>query len=184
MDKAQDKGANAKKNFADAFCVLARTQSVSKISVMALSKKAGYNRSTFYEHFQDIYELLEYMAQKVLERLEASIDIYVQKGQFASGFVKAFEQLHSDEAAYIETLLKPELVPFYVQRARRALRPLLTRLLGLPDTARTRSVLAYHVAAVTSVISAWIAAGRDLPSAEHAVIIEDLSKAILRHAAD
>ncbi|MDL2225589.1 TetR/AcrR family transcriptional regulator [Eubacteriales bacterium OttesenSCG-928-M02] len=53
-------------------------QSISKISVRALCERAGINRSTFYAHYQDPYDLLRKTEQEVLGDLRR----YVQTLDF------------------------------------------------------------------------------------------------------
>lgn len=42
---------------ADSFRILAQSNSLSKITVQEIAKKAGVSRHTFYYHFRDIYAL-------------------------------------------------------------------------------------------------------------------------------
>lgn len=51
---------------------------ISKISVKLLCEKADINRSTFYAHFQDPYDLLEYTCKEVIE----NINRYMEKQHF------------------------------------------------------------------------------------------------------
>ncbi len=47
---------------------------ISKISVKMLCEKADINRSTFYAHFQDQYDLLEYTYKEVMENIEKHLE--------------------------------------------------------------------------------------------------------------
>ena len=46
---------------ADSFRILAQSNSLSKITVQEIAKKAGVSRHTFYYHFRDIYALTEWI---------------------------------------------------------------------------------------------------------------------------
>lgn len=47
---------------------------ISKISVKMLCELADINRSTFYAHFQDQYDLLEYTCDEVIENIKKHMD--------------------------------------------------------------------------------------------------------------
>lgn len=56
-----------KKNIRDAFLELRRKQSIDEIKVNALCEKAMINKTTFYNHYQDIYELAKELESEVLD---------------------------------------------------------------------------------------------------------------------
>ena len=61
-----------KRTIAEAFLTLARQKAVDKITVKDLVKECHISRQTFYYHFQDLLEVLEWtfqqMTQQTLER--------------------------------------------------------------------------------------------------------------------
>lgn len=56
-----------KKNIRDAFLELRKKHSLDEIKVNALCEKAMVNKTTFYNHYQDIYELSEELEKEVLD---------------------------------------------------------------------------------------------------------------------
>ena len=56
-----------KKNIRDAFLELRKKQSLDEIKVNALCEKAMINKTTFYNHYQDIYELSDELEAEVLD---------------------------------------------------------------------------------------------------------------------
>ena len=61
-----------KENFITSFWQLYQDKPVQKISIRELCATAGYNRTTFYDHFRDIYDLLEQAIYQILEAQELS----------------------------------------------------------------------------------------------------------------
>ncbi len=57
-----------KKNIRDAFVELRKKHSLDEIKVNALCEKAMVNKTTFYNHYQDIYELSDELEAEVLDR--------------------------------------------------------------------------------------------------------------------
>ncbi len=73
MNKQPEITEQTRKNIIHAFCRLYEEKPIEKISVKEVIALAGYNRSTFYEYFADIYELLEYIEDDVIEYIKAGI---------------------------------------------------------------------------------------------------------------
>ncbi|MBQ9479098.1 MAG: TetR family transcriptional regulator [Selenomonadaceae bacterium] len=53
--------------FVEALCRLGKRKSIEKITIKELTDKAGYCRATFYQHFEDIYALLDFVEGLVIE---------------------------------------------------------------------------------------------------------------------
>ncbi len=56
-----------KKNIRDAFLELRKKHSLDEIKVNALCEKAMVNKTTFYNHYQDVYELSDELETEVLD---------------------------------------------------------------------------------------------------------------------
>ncbi len=60
----------------DAFLSLIVRKSVNKITVTEISKLAGISRKTFYDHYLDIYDLVDYLCESaLLSAYENSVDL-------------------------------------------------------------------------------------------------------------
>ena len=58
----------------DALVQLMQTQHISEISVRALCELAGINRSTFYVHFADPFDLLHQIEREVMDNLKSHLE--------------------------------------------------------------------------------------------------------------
>jgi AcrR family transcriptional regulator len=66
--------ANMKRQIAAMFLEMAKKKPVDKITVTDLVEACDISRQTFYYHFQDLLEVIEWLAQQALEKgLEASL---------------------------------------------------------------------------------------------------------------
>lgn len=61
---------NTRNAIRGAFLRLLGEKPVGKITVSLLCEQAGVNRSTFYMHYRDVYELLEGMKEELLEKID------------------------------------------------------------------------------------------------------------------
>ena len=84
-----------KKNIREAFLELRKKHSLDDIKVNALCEKAMVNKTTFYNHYQDIYELSEELETEVLDDFFANfkdIDLMLaDANHFISGMHAALE---------------------------------------------------------------------------------------------
>ena len=84
-----------KKNIRDAFLELRKKHSLDEIKVNVLCEKAMVNKTTFYNHYQDIYELSEELENEVVENFLNNfqdIDMMLTDSQrFINGMHKVLE---------------------------------------------------------------------------------------------
>lgn len=74
MKKQPEITEQTRKNIISAFCDLYEQKPIEQISVKEVITAAGYNRSTFYEYFDDIYALLAYIENDVINYIKANYD--------------------------------------------------------------------------------------------------------------
>lgn len=91
MDLRVEKTENAIKN---AFLELRAKKALEKITVKELCEKAQINKSTFYAHYQDIYDLSDRMEAEVVktitENISASSTVTESLAQFTRELTFAF----------------------------------------------------------------------------------------------
>ncbi|MCM1123855.1 MAG: TetR/AcrR family transcriptional regulator [Eubacterium sp.] len=75
-----------KNSIINAFLELRAKKEIEKITVKELCEKAMINKSTFYSHYTDIYDLSEYLeertASEILANLEHPERIFTDPGEF------------------------------------------------------------------------------------------------------
>jgi AcrR family transcriptional regulator len=59
--------------FINVFCELYSKKPIEKISAQEIANRAGYNRSTFYQYFTDIYELLNFIENDLLNYIKEEL---------------------------------------------------------------------------------------------------------------
>lgn len=98
MSRSQD----TKQAFKEAFCLLYQTKPLTKISIQEISQKAGYNRSTFYQYFFDINDLLEHIEQELLDYIKHNRknEKDVEKDVFLENLLTLYEE----KSIYVDAL--------------------------------------------------------------------------------
>jgi AcrR family transcriptional regulator len=69
MNKQPEITDKTRKTFINVFCDLYSQKPIEKISIQEIANQSGYNRSTFYQYFTDIYELLDYVEERVMKSI-------------------------------------------------------------------------------------------------------------------
>ena len=90
-----------KKALADSLKELMRDIPLNKITVKNIVDKCGLNRQTFYYHFQDIFNLVDWIYQT--EAVE-SIAQYRSYSTWTDGFYKIFLYIENNRAFCLNTL--------------------------------------------------------------------------------
>lgn len=67
-----------------AFTDLLQRKPIQRITVKELCQKAGVNRSTFYAHYMDIYDLLEKLEEDMVEDFQQALEPLLNAGTEAS----------------------------------------------------------------------------------------------------
>ncbi len=101
MDKKKTASEQTKVALKNSFLELCEKNGVSGVTVSAITKRAGYNRCTFYNYYTDIPELLAEIENSVLS--EISERMSVQELQITN-INDAFEQFLSFFEAYGNTI--------------------------------------------------------------------------------
>ena len=86
----------------NAFGELLRQKPFSKITVREICDKAEINRSTFYKHYQDCYDLLDKMKDETLQRFDEMLAGMKDRGVMAT--MTAILQTLKDNAALFRAL--------------------------------------------------------------------------------
>lgn len=83
---------------AESFKELALKQPIEKITIKEITDKAGVIRPTFYNHFQDKYELLEWI---VSTQLLEPIEPLIQAGMVQEALILLFSNIEKDKEFYM-----------------------------------------------------------------------------------
>lgn len=170
MKKHPEITAATKKTFIDAFCILSKKKSFEKITIQELSRKAGFNRCTFYQYFKDIYELIDRIENIIVTHVKENFRNNISPENFMQTFFDAFTKIHKEDAQYFDLLLSPAHRTKFVEKLMSEVVPIFKEKFNLPPENLNSDFLArIYLQTVLSSIEIWIDDGRKLP-------LQDLSK--------
>ncbi|HBE78961.1 MAG TPA: TetR/AcrR family transcriptional regulator [Firmicutes bacterium] len=123
--------AQTRKNLMDAFWDLYSQEGIGKTSVREIALKAGYNRSTFYEYFTDVYDVLEQIEASLLpdiKKHQAIIqDIIMETGAHLP--LKHLTEVYSKNKKYFVVLLGKNGDPAFQEKIKNVYKAFLRALL-------------------------------------------------------
>lgn len=154
----------------DAFVELLQEYDVEKITVNRLAERATINRVTFYLHYKDIPDLMEKMADGMIEHIERILKM--DSGEDGDALVHLLEHIAKNSKFY-KVVLASRRTPVFTERLLKLLTELVTftienrggdRVLQNAGIQKEIAVW-YHSAALIGSIVSWLR--KDLPYSPH-----------------
>jgi AcrR family transcriptional regulator len=146
----------------NALVELMQDQHISGITVKSICDLADVNRSTFYLHYRDSYDLLHQMEQEVLETLGARLNMQpnIEEGEPMS-FAALTEILeYAQENAQLAHVLLSENCDFTLQRHIMDLVQAVTAWMGpVPDERTKEYMVTYSVSGCIAIAEKWLKDG-------------------------
>ncbi len=175
MKKQQDTTNETKNSFIVSFCKLYMKKPIEKISIRELTDTAGYNRTTFYNYFSDIYDVLDYIENSSIRYVKKNIIIDMKKENPSKQFINTFLNIYENWESYIKVLLSNQNSAHFTDRLKKELFNSCMDAFNLPkNNIRAEYILDFYLSAIISVISRWIKNQSEMSSLEMANLLEDM----------
>ena len=161
MSKDQRR-AQTKKALLDALVICLKDQDFNDITTIRLVQTAGISRSSFYTHYKDKYEMIDYYQQTFFHKLEYIFEKEYQNKEQA--FLEVFEFLQREQL--LSSLLSAngtkEIQTFIINKVRLLINTDLQDKFRTEELSQTekeyRSIYLAH--AFFGVCQSWIAKGK------------------------
>ena len=161
---------DAKAEFLTAFWKLYEKKELEKISIRELCQTAGYNRTTFYVYYDDIYDLLDKAIESIFLPIREEIirRIDFSRALQVSAFGEIFLQALRKEDTHIELLFKRHHYLLLGEKQKKEWMALLREKYSgrEVDFSFLEYVLEYQLSAVMGVIKYWLQTGKKLSQQE------------------
>ncbi|MBE6829351.1 MAG: hypothetical protein E7519_03990 [Ruminococcaceae bacterium] len=145
-----------------------KTQDISLITVRSICQAANINRSTFYSHYQDIYDLLDKLEKKMNACLIGQYDTVERNGSFfmtAEFFVPFLNFIKCNQSFYRATLNKRKSFPIET-----GFEPLWNTIVkpyslhnGITEEEEMMYYFVFYQAGVTMCLKRWVDQGCQVP---------------------
>lgn len=160
-----------KQAFIEAFCLLYSQKPIEKITVQEITRKAGYNRSTFYQYFLDINDLLNDVENDLLDFICEERE---KAGTGNNSFISDLVNMYETKALSINALLGDYGNNHFLEQMKAKLKFNIPEL-DLPDDNILKPYLIeYHLSTTLSLFRLWLRREKDLPAEEFLSLIANL----------
>lgn len=155
MAKYKEISTQTRQNLIDAFWELYCEKRIEKITVREITTKAGYNRSTFYEYFNDVYDVLEQIEESLLPNIEDMPPLLPTIGN-ESVPIDSFIKLYSSSSKYYTVLLGDNGDPAFAGKIKNGIKAKLLKQLETSESnMEIDYTLEYMLSAMIGILTYW-----------------------------
>lgn len=145
----------AKQQMINAFWKLAEKKPVYMIKVKHVTDLANYNRCTFYQYFDDIYDLLDQAENILLEDIKKTIEnAYDSETSYQESLHIAAESFQK-YGKYLSILFGKNGSPSFQAKYKNTLRPIIASLLQDSDSGYSEIMYEYVIGGFISTVCYW-----------------------------
>lgn len=173
MGKHTEQTALTRKSIEDAFWAIAGDGRALDISISAIAKRAGINRSTFYEYFNGIEDLVNQVEETILSELKQVFgDLYVKYNLNCSP--RDMANALSPYYGRMAILMRFDGDRRFSGKIRREAVDLFSGITTNPDPMIEYEIV-YVVSAFIGLLSYWQETGRAIDEDEFTNIVHTMS---------
>lgn len=181
MKKQPKITAQTRENLIRAYWALTLRGNAGRVTVADLVKKAGYNRSTFYEYFRDLTDVLDKLEDALLERVKQEVMASLQKYR-EEDVVERVAKVFQTNAEYVGPLLNGKGGPRFIIKLKAVMGTPLMEHFGLPaEDVQSGYITEFGLSAIIGTLSYWYNSRMAICAAEIVTMIRSmLSKGVLQ----
>ena len=160
MKKNPEQTKMTQNNFQEAFWTLYEKQSIDKITVKDICNLAGYNRSTFYQYYEDVYDVLRKVEVQFLDFVGDFVLQLVKEANAmdASRTNEAVFDMLAQQSRYISVLLGPHGDAQFMQKIVATLKPIWIKYFFRTEhytTAEVDLLMEHYISGLLSMFRKW-----------------------------
>ncbi|MBQ7896731.1 MAG: TetR/AcrR family transcriptional regulator [Oscillospiraceae bacterium] len=174
MKKQPERTAMTRSILIDTFLKLSKEKPLDKITVSEICTKAGYNRSTFYQYFNDTNHLLSGIGDDLLLYIKDTVINQVGKAPPERYFIESFIYIHEEKRDILKLLLGDRANSFS-SKLKETMIPLFARQMQMPmDDEQTVYKLDFYLSGIISMLSRWVTSEPTMPPEQYALITRQI----------
>ena len=174
MRKQPEITAQTREKLIEAFWAFYCEKKIEHITIKEITDKAGYHRSTFYEYFVDIYDVLDQLEASLLKHIENNV-LDRLDGELSVDLAQNIANIYDEKGEYLSVLLGENGDPNFLKKVKALMLPALTDTLGLSvKDIHTSYIFEFATSGIFAVVTHWYKNGKNLPSQELASLARSL----------
>lgn len=173
MRKQPEVREKTRSELVTAFWKLYEHKSIDKITISELTSAAGYHRGTFYEYFQDIYDLLEQEENALISQLpEMFAKLYDSKEIQTP--ITVISQFYIKNGKHLNILINQGNTEF-LDRFKETVYPIFLNILKVEHSPEIRLIAEYGISGILMTLNKWYAGGCQPPLVDFIKLIYSLN---------
>ncbi|MBL4934558.1 TetR/AcrR family transcriptional regulator [Clostridium sp. YIM B02515] len=178
MKKRPEITEQTKQNLLDAFWSLYCENRIEKVTIKDITNKAGYNRGTFYEYFEDVYDVLEHIENSLIPTLDELPPVFTPNITLGMPLEQFFE-LYKQNSKYYSVLLGEKGDPSFAGKLKNTIKPIIMQVFeDMPnvDKRELDYILEYTLSAMIGIMSYWFTQEDAIPNDKLHELIKRLTE--------
>jgi AcrR family transcriptional regulator len=174
MNKNPERKMQTRSNLMDSFWTLYKTNHIGDISVKDITELSGYNRSTFYEYFTDVYDLLDQIENHIIELLKNEMAKNLMDTEDPD-IINRMDQFFKKNGDYMSVLLGEKGDPAFAVKLKAAIKPVIIQSLHLSEMNYEQHLLfEFSLGGMLSALTYWFSDGMKIDSVEYCRIVKNI----------
>ena len=161
MKKNYEMREKTKSELVTAFWKLYEHKNIDKITISELTNLAGYHRGTFYEYFQDIYDLLEQEENAIIAQLPQMFTTIANSTDINDP-ITIISKFYMINGQHLNILITQGNTEF-LDRFKDTIYPMFLQILNTEHSPELRLIAEYGISAILMTLQKWYNDGCQLP---------------------
>lgn len=155
MNKQPERTARTRQALIDSFWELYSSKDISKITIKEITTNAGFYRSTFYEYFGSVYDVLEEIENNLVDEFRNMLPQMLSARNTEEAFAHIYD-MYERNGIYLAVLFGPNGDHKFTLKAIGMLRSTLASILKIPEN-DMHLTLAVEIisSSVLSILNYW-----------------------------
>lgn len=149
----------------DSFWELYKEKKIENITVKDITQKAGFNRSTFYAYFTDVYDLLEQIEDDLMPGTEHLPPIDASR-EHNVDYIKNIITIYEKNSTYYSVLLSENGDPRFALKLKKIFKSMMMETIKSRVSLSPEELdyaLEFLVGATLSIVKHWFDQGKNIP---------------------
>ncbi|MGB7595424.1 MAG: TetR/AcrR family transcriptional regulator C-terminal domain-containing protein [Erysipelotrichaceae bacterium] len=159
MNKHTQRKSFTRQHLIDAFWKLYCLKPISSITVKEIVTKAGYNRSTFYEYFLDVYDVLDSIEASLLPTVDKLPPMTLSQSDQPIP-LDFFIKTYLENSQYYTVLLGDKGDPAFQSKIKESVKPFMRTMIRQDksiDPLKIDYIMEFILSAMIGVMGYWFA---------------------------
>ena len=164
MKNSEGKKAKTKQLIMDSFWDIYCEKRIEEITVKEVTIRAGLNRSTFYEYFIDIYDVLEQIELSLIPDID-SLPPFKIESQSLGMPLDMFMKMYESQGKYFSVLFGENGDPSFIRKIKDSVKSTIFKTIdSKTDDLEFDFVVEYTLSAMIGIMQYWFSQDKKIPA--------------------